>query len=127
MTDDPTKKRPMGLWVITGLVALTFVVTGGGKLGDVAPSPANFTRWGYSMAFMHAIGAAELLGGLLLLVPRVAALVAVALIGVMLGALRTGVVHGEVPHIVLPLVLIGLLAVIAWRRREPVLRLVGRK
>jgi uncharacterized membrane protein len=78
------------------------------------------------MAFMHAIGAIELLGGLLLLIPRTATLVAVALIGVMLGALQTGIVHAEVPHIVLPLVLIGLLAAIAWQRREPVLRLVKR-
>jgi hypothetical protein len=68
-----------------------------------------------------------IMGGLLLLVPRAAAVVAVALIGVMFGALQTGVVHGEVPHIVLPLVLIGLLGVIAWRRRGPALRLLRRR
>jgi putative oxidoreductase len=112
--------------LLAGLLALTFLTTGVSKLASIPPSPENFARWGYSPSFMLAIGAVEVLGGVALLVPRVSAVAAAALLVTMLGALRTGIVHGEPLHVALPLVLVVLLSILAYARREPLLRAIGR-
>ena len=106
------------LWGVSGLLALMFVVTGGSKLAAVPPSPENFARWGYSTTFMYGIGAVEVLGAIGLLVRRVAPFAAIGLLATMLGALETGVAHHEALHIALPLVLIGLLGVVIYGRRD---------
>jgi uncharacterized membrane protein YphA (DoxX/SURF4 family) len=116
------KSRSIASWVLSCLLALMFVVTGTSKLADVPPSPDNFARWGYSAAFMHSVGAVEVLCGVGILVPRLAPLAALVLLGVMAGAIKTGVVHHEVLHIALPLVLVGLLLGVVYLRRDRVLR-----
>jgi uncharacterized membrane protein YphA (DoxX/SURF4 family) len=117
-----SRSRPIASWVLSGFLALMFIVTGASKLADVPPSPQNFARWGYSTAFMHAVGAVEVLCGIGLLVPRLAPIAALVLLGIMAGALKTGVVHREVLHIALPLVLVGLLLGVVYLRRDVVLR-----
>lgn len=121
MSAEP-KPSEKPLWAITLLVAVTFVLTGIGKLASMPPSPENFARWGLSMQMMYAIGALEVLGGLGLLLPRTATLAALGLAATMVGAVRTGVVFHETMHIVLPAVLIVLLLVIAYARRERLVR-----
>ncbi len=108
--------RPAVLWSLSGLLALTFFVTGAGKVGAVKPSPQNFARWGLSPTIMRAVGAAEILGAIGLLVPRAAPFAAVGLGLLMLGAVRTGVVYKEPLHIALPAVLIVLLALVVHAR-----------
>jgi uncharacterized membrane protein YphA (DoxX/SURF4 family) len=117
-----SRARNIGLWVLTGLVALLFVVTGGSKVAAVPPSPENFARWGLSLTVMRAVGAAEIAGGLALLVRPLSPLAALGLIALMIGAARTGFVFGEPLHIVLPLALIVALAIIAWGRRPSRMR-----
>ncbi len=106
----------VAMWILTGLLALLFVVAGSGKVLNIDPSPANFARWQLSMNFMHMIGALEILGGLGLLVRRLAPFAAVGLILLMIGAVRTGVIFHEPPHIFGPSVLIVLLGVLIWLR-----------
>jgi uncharacterized membrane protein YphA (DoxX/SURF4 family) len=93
-------------------LAALFVTTGVGKLLQLPPSPENFARWGIPTAVMLAIGAAELLGGVGLLIRRVSWLAAAGLFLLMLGALKTGLVFGEPLHIALPGALLPLLAVV---------------
>jgi uncharacterized membrane protein YphA (DoxX/SURF4 family) len=116
-------KTPRWLLAVTALVALTFAVTGSSKLADVAPSPENFARWGYSMTFMHVIGAVEIAGAVGLLLPRLSPFAALGLIATMIGAARTGIVYGEPFHIVVPVVLIALLALIVYGRRRELSKL----
>jgi putative oxidoreductase len=104
--------------VLTGLLALTFVITGIGKLASMAPSPANFTRWGFSMGFMYVIGAIEVAGGVALLVPRLSPFAALLLAGTMFGAIRTGLVYREPLHIALPAALLVLLVTVIYLRRS---------
>jgi putative oxidoreductase len=108
--------RPGVLWTLSGLVALTFFVAGAGKVGAVEPSPENFARWGLAPAIMRAVGAAEMLGAIGLLIPRAAPFSAVGLCVLMLGAIRTGVIYKEPIHIAVPAVLIVLLALVGWAR-----------
>jgi uncharacterized membrane protein YphA (DoxX/SURF4 family) len=116
-----------GTWALSALLALLFVVTGSSKLAAIPPSPQNFARWGLSPTFMHVIGAVEVLGGLGLLFPRFAPLAALVLTGTMLGALRTGIVFGEMPHVILPAVLLVALAALVYLRRDSLARLLGRR
>lgn len=115
------------LWVLTGLLSLTFLVTGASKLADVPGSVANFTRWGLSLRVMHAIGAAEVAGALGLLVPRLAPLAAAGLAATMCGAIRTGVVFREPMHVALPAALIAMLAAVVYLRRDPGAPLTARR
>ncbi|HEY1693186.1 MAG TPA: DoxX family protein [Polyangiaceae bacterium] len=105
------------LWVVSGLLALTFVVTGVSKVASVPPSPENFARWGFSPAFMMGVGAVEIVGAIGLLVPRIAPYAATVLLLTMGGALRTGLVHHESLHIALPIALGALLAYVIYARR----------
>jgi uncharacterized membrane protein YphA (DoxX/SURF4 family) len=102
----------VAMWILTGILALLFVVTGSAKIFAIKPSPENFARWQLSMKFMQAIGALEVLGGLGLLVRRLAPWAAVGLIGILVGAIRTGVVFHEPAHIYGPAALIALLLVV---------------
>ena len=108
--------RPGLLWTLSGLVALTFFAAGVGKVAAVKPSPENFARWGLGPPIMRAVGAAEVLGAIGLLVPRAAPFAAVGLCILMLGAIRTGIIYREPMHIVAPAVLVGLLALILCAR-----------
>src|SRR5207253_2143490 len=95
------KSRDIPLWVVSGLVALTFMMTGSGKLLAMPPSPENFARWGLSTTLMYVVGAAEVAGAIGLLIPRVAPFAALGLAATMLGAVRTGVVFSEPMHVAL--------------------------
>jgi len=106
----------MRLSAIMGCLVLTFLLTGASKVGGVKPTPENFARWGLSPAIMRAVGAAEMLGAIGLLIPRAVVFAAVGLCLLMLGAIRTGVVHKEPIHVALPAVLIALLAFVVYVR-----------
>ena len=108
--------RPGVLWSLTGLVALTFFAAGAGKVFAIKPSPENFARWELSPTIMRAVGAAEILGAMGLLIPRAAPFAAVGLCLLMLGAIRTGVAYREPLHVALPAVLIALLALVVYAR-----------
>ena len=120
------KTKVLAIRIITGLVALTFVVTGVSKLASVSPSPENFARWGFSTHFMYLIGTAEVVGAIGLVIPVTASLAALGLVATMLGALKTGIEFREAEHIILPLVLTILLVIIAYARRASLVRLVAK-
>ena len=110
--------RNLPLTIAIALLALTFAITGFGKIAGMPPSPENFTRWGLPPSVMIAVGTLELLCGIALLIPRVSPLANLVLIALMLGALRTGIVFREALHIVLPLALLAALSWVAYVRRE---------
>jgi uncharacterized membrane protein YphA (DoxX/SURF4 family) len=60
------------------------------------------------------IGILEILSGLALLIPRIRRPAAATMIGLMIGALGTHLVHGELRRLIPPLVLGGL-AFVVWR------------
>jgi len=114
------KAKTIAVWALSVLLALTFVGSGGSKLADPAQFGAIFVHWGYPAWFALVTGAIEVIGGLLLLVPRVAAYAAGLLAVVMAGAAVTHLkTAGEAPHAAVPLILLTLALVIAvarWRR-----------
>ena len=107
----PGKALNIALWTLQVLVALAFVAAGSGKLLGAPAMIALFDAVGVGQWFRYVTGSLELLGALLLIVPRKAAFGAVLLAGVMAGAV---VAHLTVLHTAptAPLVLFALTALI---------------
>lgn len=103
-------------WLVRILLALTFVSAGGMKLAGVPQFVALFDQIGIGQWFRLVTGTFEVLGGLLVLIPRTSIFGAVLLACVMLGAVFTHLaVIGGNP---LPaLVLLALSTVVLWLRR----------
>jgi uncharacterized membrane protein len=71
------------------------------------------------------IGVLEALGGLSLLVPRVATYGVMLLGIIMIGAAATHFIHGETGRIVPPLMYLALLVVVGVARRRVAMRLLS--
>jgi uncharacterized membrane protein YphA (DoxX/SURF4 family) len=111
------KARGAALWALTGLLACLYILAGSMKF--LSPEAAKqFEAFGYPDWFRVLIGAVEVGGALALLVPRAAFYAAGALGVVMAGAVGTLLRAGEGAQAVVPLVLFGLLALVAYARRR---------
>jgi putative oxidoreductase len=120
----PGKALNTVLWTLQVLVALAFVGAGSGKLLGSADMIALFDAVGIGQWFRYVTGLLEVLGALLLIVPRTTAFGAVLLACVMAGAV---VAHLTVLHTppTAPLVLFALTALIARGRRSQLTGLLG--
>jgi putative oxidoreductase len=110
------------VWVVSVLLALMFLMAGGGKLMNPSGAGQMFTQYGYPAWFAVVIGVVEVVGAVLLLVPRTALYAAGALAVTMAGAVFTHLkTPGEVPRAVVPFVLLALLVLgglARWRKPE---------
>ena len=110
--------KTIAIWIVSVLLAAMFLMSGGMKLINPAQASGMFVNYGYPAWFALVIGAVEVVGGLLLLVPRVAFYAAGALAVVMAGAAFTHLkTAGEAPRAAVPIVLLLLSIVIALARR----------
>lgn len=107
-----------GTWILTLLLAV--LMAGPGSQKFTSPTwERMFRTWGYPDGFYLVIGAVEVIGGIALLIPRVASYSAITLAIVMIGASATQVLRGGrngVGEIVFALLLCAL-AAIRWRDR----------
>jgi putative oxidoreductase len=120
MSTIVTPARPYwtsaALWFVRGLLALVFVAAGGAKLYGVPMLVEEFQHIGLGQWFRYFTGGLEIMGAILLLLPQKAALGALLLICIMIGAVITHlfVIGGSaVPAIVL----LVLNAVVAYAER----------
>ncbi len=109
-------------WLLTVFEALGMALAGSGKFTNADLWLTWFVEWGYTESFGQFIGGAEVVGAVLLLVPRLAPYAAAGLIVIMLGATWTVTtrpsrlgVEGGLIHLAL---LIVILAVRLWDRRR---------
>jgi putative oxidoreductase len=106
------KGRLITLWILSGLVALTFLAASGAKLAGAAVMVEMFNKVGLGQWFRYFTGLLEGAGAIGLLMPRYAFYAAVLLAVVMVGAIvaHVAVLGGSpVPAAVL-LVLSGIIA-----------------
>src|SRR5262249_18169873 len=92
---------------VAGLFAMQGIV----KLSGSPAWVSRFRGWGYPDRFYFIVGVAELLGAVGLLIPRLANVGALVLVGIMIGAPSTHIVHRE-PQVITTLVLLALLAIV---------------
>ena len=105
---------------ITLLLALVFAASGVAKLAALDFEVQAFTRWGYPLWFMFAIGAAEAAVAAGLLMRRLSAMAAAALSGLMLGAVGTHVIHAEWGMLALASTILSLSVWRAWLGRREI-------
>src|SRR4029434_9654168 len=82
-----------GKWVLTILLAVLMAGPGSQKFTSNTWE-RMFRRWGYPDGFYLVIGAVEVIGGILLLIPRTASYSAIMLAVVMIGAAATQILRG---------------------------------
>src|SRR6266853_4942545 len=98
------------VWTLAVVLAVVFVSVGILKLHG--PSALRwserFVHWGYPAGSRSVVGAFEILAGLGVLIPKGRRAAAGILVGLMIGALGTHLVHAEFLRLMAPLVLGGL-------------------
>lgn len=109
-------KGKIALWIVSILLAAMFLFSGGIKLLQPNVAKPMFVQYGYAAWFATFIGICEALGGIGLLLPRLAALAAAGLSIIMVGAFFTHVTHHEYSHAIPPLVLLALLLAVGYAR-----------
>lgn len=112
------KGRVIGVWTLQVVLAGFFLMAGVTKLAASPQMIQGFQEWGFTKGFLFFIGAAEALGGLALLIPRVSAGSAMGLMVIMMGAACTHMINGDgfgatLPSTVLFL-LLGIVAYLRW-------------
>lgn len=115
--------KTAGVWSLTVALAAFFLLAGGLKLSGAPSQVENFAHWGYAEWFLYVVGAVEMIGAIGLLVPRLAVFAVLLLGGTMVGASLTHLVHNEMMAVPIPLVILGLLALVGYARRGPLVAL----
>jgi putative oxidoreductase len=110
--------RMRGVWLLRIIVALLLFYEGIDKFSTSRLWATVFSRIGFGSWFRYATGAVEVIGSILLLIPRTTTLAVGLLACTMVGALLTHLfVIGVGPQSVVVLMLLGALLVIGWRGR----------
>ena len=114
----------VGLWILQIGAAGMFLMVGFLKLSGDPQMVGLFDAIGLGQWFRYVTGSLEVLGAILLLVPRLSGLGALLLVGVMLGAVPTHlfVVGGSPLPAIILLIVTG---VIAWGRRERTMNILA--
>src|SRR5687768_620765 len=121
----PSKGLSIGLWIVQGLLALTFVGTGIWKLTVPVSELATKVPWmgQVSRAFLYGTAVFDLLGGLGMLFPAVTrinpgltVLAALGCAAFMLGAIVFHFSRGEGANTPFNFLLVALALFIAWGR-----------
>jgi putative oxidoreductase len=111
-----SKGKTIALWVLSVLVAAMFLFAGGTKLVMADQIKPMFVKFGYAAWFATFIGICELLGGIGVLIPRVAGLAAACLSVIMVGAVYTVVSHQMYKDAMVPAVTFFVLIFISYTR-----------
>ena len=124
-TQQPSKGLHIALWIIQGLLALTFVGTGLWKLATPVPELAAMMPWmgQVSPGMLSATAIADILGGLGILLPSVTrikpgltVLAALGCAALMVCAIIFHLSRGEAANTPFNILLVALSLVVAWGR-----------
>jgi putative oxidoreductase len=111
------KMMNVGLWILQIGAAGMFLMVGFFKLTGDPQMVGLFDAIGLGQWFRYVTGSLEVLGAVLLLIPRLSGLGALLLMGVMLGAVPTHLfVVGGSPLLAITLLIVT--GVVAWGRRK---------
>lgn len=112
-------KRMMNI-VLCVLLGIFFIVAGGAKLMGSPSQVEHFAQWGYPIWFLYLTGMIEVGGGICLFLPKTQWYGIGVLSFTMVGAALTHLMAGEMGAVPVPIVLLGLLLLLAWIiRRNP--------
>ena len=104
------------LWIVLGGM---FIMAGGAKLMGDHSQVEHFAQWGYPLWFLYLTGIIEVGGGICLFIRKAQFSGIVVLSITMVGAALTHLRAGEMSAFPIPVVLLGLLLLLAWSMRQP--------
>jgi putative oxidoreductase len=115
--------RTIGLWVLQVLLAAQFASAGILKLTGAESMVTMFDDIGAGSWLRFLVGVLEIAGAIGLLIPRLAGLAALGLVGLMVGALvtRVAVLDGAPVIEIVFLVLAGIVARARWSETKALL------
>ena len=114
----------VGLWILQIGAAGMFLMAGLFKLSGDPQMVGLFDAIGLGQWFRYVTGSLEVLGAVLLLIPRLSGLGALLLVGVMLGAVATHLfVVGGSP--MMAIILLIVTGVVAWGRRKRTMNILA--
>lgn len=113
----PSRPLNIAVWVVSALMFALFAFASSGKLMSDPRAVEGFHKVGYSDGFRLFIGTCEILGGIGVLIPRLAFWAASGLLLIMIGAMYTHVANDDVANIGGAVVAFVSCAFIAWARR----------
>lgn len=114
------KTRNTIVWVVSGLLAVAYVLAGATKvIIDPDTAAQQFESFGLPAPMAMFIGLCEMAGGVGLLIPRLAGLAASGLVIIMLGAVYSHVTHTPIAEALPALILGSLCAFVAYSRGLP--------
>jgi uncharacterized membrane protein YphA (DoxX/SURF4 family) len=118
-TTPAARRSSLVDWSLRLILALVFVYQGMDKFGSRRLWIRVFSEIGVGQWFRYATGAVEIIGAILMMIPK-ATVVSVALLAcTMVGALLTQIaIIGAGPQTVLVSVLLALILAVGWRRRQ---------
>ncbi len=126
-TNQPSKGLRIALWIVQGLLSLTFVGTAIWKLATPIPKLAAMIPWAgqVSPAFLYMTAVFDLLGGLGVLLPTLTRIrpwlawgAALGCVALQVSAIVFHVSRGEVANTPFNFFLVGLSLFVAWGRRR---------
>lgn len=106
------------------LLAALFLFFGTRKLTGADVAVQTFSEIGAGQWFRYLVGLLEVSGAIGLLIPRLSGLAALGLAGVMTGAIAAEVLLIPDGSPVTPLVLLAMVATVAWFRRDRTIALL---
>ncbi len=124
---QPSKGLSVGLWIVQGLLALTFVGTGIWKVATPIPDLAAKMPWmgQVSPAFLYATAVFDGLGGLGVLLPSatrinpgLTVLAALGCVALQASAIIFHFSRGEAANTPFNFLLVALSLFVAWGRRS---------
>lgn len=118
--------KVIGMWIPAILLVLIFAKQGWSKFDDSSGWANAFRHWGYPDWFRVTIGVMELAAVVLLLLGRTAALGAILIIVVMLGAWATHLLFDGGRHMTSEVVPLTLASILLFIRRRQVTDLIAR-
>jgi uncharacterized membrane protein len=125
MSEAPTRRLGIGLWIVQGLLALTFAGTGIWKLATPVPQLAKLIPWAgqVSPSLLYATAGFDLLGGLGILLPSVtrikpglAVLAALGCVALLASAIVFHFSRGEARNTPFNFLMAALALFVAWGR-----------
>ncbi len=113
------------IWALSIVLAAVFLLDGASKLlgFPILPVAAAAAVRGFPVGIPYLVGLLEIAGGVALLIPASATFGALALAGLMVPAALTEWMRGG--QVWLPLLILALLLVVAWRRNATSVRARG--
>ena len=115
--ESESKVRVIVPWVLCALLSLAFVGAGSQKLlGELATEAS--AHFGYSVGFMQFIGVCEVAAAIGLLIPQLSSWSAAGMIPIMIGAVFSHLTHDPVSQAVPAAVLLVLVVIVGWWRRD---------